>query len=172
MIPFELFFEKCQSPVSVLSKYKDDPDVFISFTNIIQPRAGKEGSAVKDTNRIGLNPLTSYDTPAGVYTYPLNAYWDNIKEYQIPFVKDMPYVHIVKPKRPEKCARASTYTQEDFDRDFEELKELFPQYHLDDLKNYTDSYVLRQQYPDHLNVIGNIAITDIYKTPHYDFFGA
>ena len=80
MISFELFFEKCQAPIEVLGKYKDDPDVFISFTDIIQPRESKEGvekyvsgkgyvdrTANKKTTRIGVNPLTEYDTPAAIF---------------------------------------------------------------------------------------------------------
>jgi hypothetical protein len=46
MESFELFFERCQPPVEILSKYKDDPDVYISFTNVVYPRAKKEGQEV------------------------------------------------------------------------------------------------------------------------------
>lgn len=145
MDSFELFFERCQPPVEVLSKYKDDPNVFISFTNIIQPRALQEpeGSVRvdKNTSRLGLNPLTSYDTPAGIYSYPLKVYWDTIKEYShIPYVKDMPYVWIFKPRDPDKCARTSTYTNEDLTRDLEELHEIFPSYNVKQLHGEIDSY--------------------------------
>lgn len=171
MISFELFYEKCQAPVEVLDKYKDDPNVFISFTNIIEPRGGKEGTSKtkitnKSTNRIGLNPLTSYDTPAGVYTYPLKDYWNNIKSYDIPYVKDMPYVYVLKPKNPDRCARISSYTQEDFERDAEELSHIYPKYHIEDLISGDDTF---DKYPDY-GGNASLHISDSYRTPPLRFF--
>jgi hypothetical protein len=185
MISFELFFEKCQAPVEVLTKYKDDPNVFISFTNVIQPRGAKEGLEVeeidsygninkvdktisKQTSRIGLNPLTSFDTPAGVYTYPLNAYWNNIKNYDIPYVKDLPYVYVIKPKNPDRCARTSTYTNEDLKRDSDELMEMYPQYHLEDIMVGDYSTIL-DKYPSS-NHKHKLYISPEYQNPPLRFF--
>ena len=42
-----------------LIEYKDDPDVYISFTTI---------------DKIGINPLSKYNTPIGIYCYPLKEF--------------------------------------------------------------------------------------------------
>lgn len=46
-----------------VDKYKDDDDVYISFTEI---------------DKIGINPKSKYNTPVGIYTYPLKEF---IKDY-------------------------------------------------------------------------------------------
>ena len=42
-----------------VDKYQYDPDVYISFTEI---------------DKIGLNPQSKYNTPLGIYTYPLKEF--------------------------------------------------------------------------------------------------
>ena len=49
--------------------------------------------------KIGLNPKTSYETPAGVYFYPLNKYYyKRLVDNTLPFVSDNPYFGVVKLK--------------------------------------------------------------------------
>ena len=49
--------------------------------------------------KIGLNPGTSYETPAGVYFYPLTPeYCQKLIDNRLPFVSDNPYFGIVKLK--------------------------------------------------------------------------
>ena len=43
-----------------LKQYKDDPSIYISFTEI---------------NKIGINPVSKWDTPLGIYCYPLKDTW-------------------------------------------------------------------------------------------------
>ena len=45
----------------VLAKYVNDPDVYISFTDI---------------DKIGINPRSVYETPLGIYTYPLKEFYE------------------------------------------------------------------------------------------------
>jgi hypothetical protein len=62
-----------------LKQYKDDPDIYISFTNI---------------DKIGINPSSNYNTPVGIYTYPLVEIWDNIIDNNIPFEGDEEAHHV------------------------------------------------------------------------------
>ena len=49
--------------------------------------------------KIGLNPKTSYETPAGVYFYPLSTiYLQHLVGNNLPFVSDNPYFGVVKLK--------------------------------------------------------------------------
>ena len=43
-----------------VDKYKNDPDVYISFTTI---------------DKIGINPRSVYNTPNGIYCYPLREFY-------------------------------------------------------------------------------------------------
>jgi len=45
-----------------VDKYKDDKDVYISFTEI---------------DKIGINPKSKFNTPVGIYTYPLREFVKN-----------------------------------------------------------------------------------------------
>ena len=55
-------------PYSKLKEYVDDPSIFISFTKI---------------EMIGINPNSKYNTPLGVYTYPLKEAWH---DYEIELI--------------------------------------------------------------------------------------
>ena len=82
------FFEKRSNPElnpyigawDYLDKYKDDPDVYISFTEI---------------DKIGINPESKYNTPVGIYTYPLKEFVRNYidKEDGFELRKDIPVGH-------------------------------------------------------------------------------
>ena len=43
-------------------KYKDDPNVYISFTTI---------------DKLGINPNSKFNTPNGIYTYPIKEFYEN-----------------------------------------------------------------------------------------------
>lgn len=49
------------SSTQVVAKYKDEPNVFMSFTQI---------------DKLGINPQSQYDTPIGIYTYPVKAFFE------------------------------------------------------------------------------------------------
>lgn len=73
-----------------LSKYQNDSDIFISFTQI---------------DKIGINPNSSFDSPIGVYVYPLRELWSMYKlklkadfKKAFPFAHHQPYVWIIKKK--------------------------------------------------------------------------
>jgi hypothetical protein len=70
-----------------LKRYKDDPNIFISFTEI---------------NKIGINPLSTYDTPLGIYFYPLKETWEKYEVdlhqsfVRYPFANTAPYIQVIK----------------------------------------------------------------------------
>ena len=96
-------------PYTQLKKYTDDPSIFISFTEI---------------DKIGINPQSNYNTPIGIYTYPLQASWEKYKVEKIfdrsagsteeptvqternvifrafPFASENPYIQVVQAKKP------------------------------------------------------------------------
>lgn len=47
--------------------------------------------------KVGINPMTSFDTPAGVYAYQLNlSYFRRLLDNTLPFASDRPYCNIMK----------------------------------------------------------------------------
>ena len=99
-----------------LKKYKDDPNIFISFTNI---------------EKIGINPFSTYDTPLGIYFYPLKETWEkyevDIHEsfVRYPFANNAPYIQIIKWNGSGRIIDdLFYYHDEDLQDDIERLKAL------------------------------------------------
>jgi len=74
------------SPFEQLKKYKDMDDVFISFTAI---------------DKLGINPKTTYDTPVGIYCYPLKQAWhfyglDRGSIHNLPFASSEQFIWVFK----------------------------------------------------------------------------
>jgi len=82
-----------------------------------------------DIPKIGINPQTRYETPAGVYCYPLSAnYYHNLIEGFLPFANDKPYVGLVKLKWSAKWLKlidSSDGTKEEADRVEQYLKDKY-----------------------------------------------
>ena len=132
MEPFQIFYERFTPPAQALEKYKDDPDAMVTFTSQFIPYGGTgrgEKEANKLSNRLGMNPHTEYDTPVGIYSYPIQAYWDHLKNWGgIHFAKEKPILWVFKPRDSKRCPRTSQYTEDDYAKDKEELVEIFSNY--------------------------------------------
>jgi hypothetical protein len=118
---------KSLSAWDLVDKYKDDPDVFISFTEL---------------NKIGINPQSRYNTPLGIYTYPLKEFVERyiVKQkkpaiwrtfnlgYFAPFGGGNNYVNFIRlngkgGKFIEDMYR--DYGSNDYDRDMDKLRKLY-----------------------------------------------
>jgi hypothetical protein len=66
-----------------LDKYEGREDVFVSFTSL---------------PKLGINPKTPYDTPAGIYSYPVYYVIENYDPkngaFTVPFAAEQEYVHV------------------------------------------------------------------------------
>jgi hypothetical protein len=64
-----------------LEKYRGNGNIFGSFTAI---------------HKLGVNPQTTYNTPVGIYSYPIDFILDQVKEdvFDVPFASGQPYLHI------------------------------------------------------------------------------
>ncbi len=116
MISFRLFLEKRshadQNPkisvVDALDKYKDDPDVYVHFSEI---------------EKLGMNPqVSNQESPLGVYVYPLKEIWDefveNDKTRLGSFIGRF-YVWVLRSKNKSKFIKDlhKNYKRKDLDRD-------------------------------------------------------
>lgn len=105
------------SAIKALEPYKNDEDVFITYTQI---------------EKVGVNPGSSYNTPNGIYTYPLKEAWE--KYYvpgkgtlNVPFAGDSSWVNAIKLKSNAKVIRdiGVSYSSKDWDEDVLKLAEIF-----------------------------------------------
>ena len=149
-----------------LEKYKDDEDVYISFTDI---------------DKIGINPRSKFNTPLAIYTYPLKEIWGgfdhNAKHVKVPFAEKSPYIWVVKEKK-EKFVKDlySDYTSADFDRDMDQIEKLYgdqinfitistASQYVFDISNIIIDSVLTPSSPEQFQV----NMKEFAKKGHYDF---
>lgn len=99
-----------------LLKYKDNPNVYISMTMI---------------PKLGLNPLSRWNTPLGIYCYPLKEAWvgyriDKIKSLKdLPFVADSPYVQVLEWNGKGTFIDVADYTEQDLKKDIRKLWNIY-----------------------------------------------
>ena len=105
------------SAYAALLPYSDDEDIYISLTDI---------------DKIGINPLSKFNTPLGIYTYPLKDAWTmyniDLKRslIDIPYAANRPYIWIVRAK-PQGFVddMYNDYGSNDYDNDVIKLKAIF-----------------------------------------------
>lgn len=116
-INFEQFYnliEKRKNPAKntvesiydIAKKYKDDPNVYISFVQDLETSTNNENiyrhrpRGDIGSPKIGINPKSLYDTPNGIYTYPLKQVYDATKDaFDIPFAANSPIVYFVRKNK-------------------------------------------------------------------------
>jgi hypothetical protein len=114
-------------PLTRLEEYKDDPNIFISFTAV---------------DKAGLKPLSDYNTPLGIYCYPLKISWDyygvdkilksvssrsvsleqKIIKKAFPFATENPYIQVIRAKKP--LTNISKISQRDVDKTIDQIKDI------------------------------------------------
>ncbi len=71
-----------QDRAEILERYQGRKDIFGSFTHV---------------NKLGINPQSEFDTPIGIYGYPIDFILENADEtgqWILPYCGDNPYLHI------------------------------------------------------------------------------
>ena len=100
-----------------LLKYKDNPNVYISMTYL---------------PKLGINPASPWDTPNGIYCYPLQTIWhvyniDAVKTLdKLPFRSNAPYIQVFEWNGKGNFVNVSQYKDSDLERDINKLKKMFP----------------------------------------------
>jgi len=112
-----------------LEPYKDRDDMFITYTADV----GKSFSGVRGRNisgfKVGINPKSTYNTPNGVYVYPLKEAWKlyankNSQKLDVPFAGDEPMVSLLQAKSGSNFVEVSKVSSKDYDRDYMKLAKM------------------------------------------------
>lgn len=99
----DIFYEARKNPEKnpkislqdVIGKYADDKNVYISMVSDVT-----DANDISKT-KIGINPRSTYDTPNGIYTFPL---WKVVNtdsgsyRLNLPFAEDRPFIYFLKRK--------------------------------------------------------------------------
>lgn len=119
-----------QTVYESLKQYKDDPNIYISLTHV---------------EKIGLNPRSQYDTPLGVYCYPLGIVWEQYELDKVgdltvlPYAGKNPFVWVLRAKNKLINMSTSDYNRQNMLRDnilIEKIyKDFYEQQMLEELDN-------------------------------------
>ena len=100
--------EALEDIVDALYPYHLEKNIFVSFSDI---------------PKLGINPQTDYNTPAGIYSYPVNQMWPSIKANTIPYAGERQYALVLKPRTLDGVVFVSTYSSAEFSQHMRILEE-------------------------------------------------
>jgi len=141
-----MLFEKRRNPdqnpkvsaYEYLKPYSKDPDIYITFTEI---------------PKVGINPKSGFNTPLGIYTYPLKELWPTISHGKdagnVPYAGKSPYIFILRSKNKKKFVKDmyKDYNSKDYDDDMEKIRKLYaPKYGKKDFENDTEQIAKQLEY--------------------------
>ena len=101
-------------PLDTFSMYARNPNMFVTYTKL---------------PKVGINPKSNYNTPIGIYSYPLEyilkrAYGNGSVFGAAPFASESKYVHLFE-QRSRNILDVSTYNNNDYNRDKQVLINYF-----------------------------------------------
>ena len=119
--------ERLNPKIPLYDKLKplaNDNDVYITYVADVGSLSGSaEGF------KVGINPQSEYNTPNGIYSYPLKEIWKKHnnpvnKTLDVPFAGEQPFVYAFKPKSKNKIVDLKKYNSANYDKDYEKLAKM------------------------------------------------
>jgi len=93
-------------------------------------------------DKVGINPKSKYDTPLGIYFYPLDYVIE--KKMNVPFAGNQPYLNVCEFTRPDKILHM---TDDVNNQKGLELLNVFPQEEVDAaMQNISNKYIFHSDY--------------------------
>lgn len=117
--------------------------------NVPKDQYSQYGVTLTMINKLGINPRSTYNTPLGIYFYPLSFYVDLVKQGEAPPFPEKPnFIQIFRiTADPSQVLNLDTMTEKDFRGYIREIKSRFEEFaraipeaesRLDDGREYTD----------------------------------
>jgi hypothetical protein len=87
---------------TIMIKDQEFRDPLTALKHIQETHPNPENLVVTFTmiDKVGINPKSKYDTPLGIYFYPIDYVIE--KRMNVPFAKEQPYLNVCEFTRPEK----------------------------------------------------------------------
>lgn len=98
----DLLQDFIKSTLSEITRYEEETGEMYDFKKEIRKYITKShptryAFTMTQIPKVGINPGTSYNTPAGVYAFQMNlAYYRRLLDNNLPFVTNAPYCNIMK----------------------------------------------------------------------------
>src|SRR5262245_20076952 len=88
--PFQRKMVRYWDRTRILQNYAGRPDVFGTFTDVLpHPDPTREETPIQAIPKLGINPSTKYNTPIGIYCYPVDYIISKFEEgsaiFGVPF---------------------------------------------------------------------------------------
>ncbi len=118
-------------------------DPFPALQHIQKTHPNPENLAVTFTkiDKVGLNPKNRFETPIGIYLYPLDYVIQ--KQMNVPFAGNYPHINVCEFTRPEKILHM---TSDVSNQKGMELLNVFPKEQVDKAIKNLDKYKIRSNY--------------------------
>lgn len=102
----DLFRES--SILEKLRPFADDPDIFVTFTEIL---------------KVGINPVGKWSDPIGVYAYPVREEFEHFEQKMVPFGGNRPFAYILRAEGNR--LELQDYTRERLVADLKTIEDTF-----------------------------------------------
>lgn len=115
--------------IKALMPYQNDDNVFISFTDDVGEASHRTAGSRKTIGRnvsgakLGINPKSPYDTPVGIYSYPLKLIWPRMIKNTIPFASDRAFLQLFRGRG--NIINLTTMTSDEYEAYAERLRDKF-----------------------------------------------
>ena len=116
---------------------------------ISSPTNPKFFFTMTEINKVGINPRSGYETPLGVYCYPLTKeYYEKLLTNKLPFAGNKPYVNVFTLNVS--TFNMTSYTEADLKRDMNTLKWMYG------IKGEIENIAAEPKYPPYPYVIDSL----------------
>ena len=136
-----------------LQKYAHRQDIFVSFTSDVGKKSHNNptdssfltyneyktsvgGSSNVSGHKIGINPKTEYNTPIGIYAYPVDYVLD--KGRKVPFAGDEPYIQVLQYVKRDRILDLKSYTRANLEEDMANCEEILKDFLEDNQSKITE----------------------------------
>ena len=108
-----------ESTLDALKVYAGRKDVYVSFTSDVGKMSHVSHGGGKNVSgsKLGINPQSKYNTPIGIYTYPIDYVLS--KDGNVDFASEQPYLYVMQATKA--LLDLKKYSKDDFERDSKKL---------------------------------------------------
>ena len=119
-------------------------DPLTALRNVYSTHAKPDSLVVTYTaiDKVGINPRSTYDTPIGIYFYPLDYVIS--KRMQVPFAGDQPFINVCEFTRPNRILHMHPATSQQKGMDV--LDHLFTREEIESASQKNQEFELRSDY--------------------------
>ena len=127
----------------IMIKDQEFREPLLALQYIQKNNPNSENFAVTFTaiDKVGINPTSGYETPIGIYFYPLDYVVK--RKMNVPFAGDQPHINVCEFKRPEKILHM---TSDVSNQKGMELLNVFPKEQVDQAIKNAGEYEIRSNY--------------------------